>query len=392
MTDELVPGRELAALRALQSDKWRRFGPDVLPAHVAEMDYPVAAPIRAALAGRISRQDYGYPLPGGRDGGRLLAEAFAQRMADRFDWSPDPALVIPMGDLVQGLYACVLAFSDPGDGVIVLMPSYPKIREAVTANARRLLALTLRDDGERFAFDPAELEALASDRARLLIICNPHNPTGRVFSRAELRALGECAERHNLIVLVDEVHADLVYTGARHLSFAGLDPAFAVRSVTLNSATKSFNIPGLRCAVAAFGDRALLQRFSQRIPPRVLGDPNVFGLDATLAAWQDGQPWLAAVLTELEAARDRVVTVLRAAAPAIRIRAPEATYLAWLDCSGLELPVTASDYFLRAAGVALSPGQAFIPGGSACVRLNFATSPTLLEHILQRMLDALTRG
>jgi cystathionine beta-lyase len=225
-----------------------------------------------------------------------------------------------------------------------------------------------------------------------MIVCNPHNPTGRVFSPAELRTLGECAERHDLTVLVDEVHADLVYPGARHHAFAALDPAFAARSMTLNSAGKSFNIAGLRCAVAAFGSAALLRRFAARVPPRLLGDPNVVGMDATLAAWRDGQPWLDAVLAELAIARARVSATLGAGAPAIRLHAPQASYLAWLDCRALGLGLPAADFFLREAGVALSPGQAFMPGGEGWARLNFATSPSLLGAILARMSDAAARG
>jgi cystathionine beta-lyase len=381
--------RDVSALRGLHNEKWRRYGDDVLPAFIAEMDFAPADAVRQALEGRLARQDFGYPLPHGRHAGRVLAEAFAARMESKFAWHPDPAQVIVMGDLEQGLYGAVLAYTDPGDGVIVLTPGYPKISEAVNANQRRLLPLVLRDDGQRFVFDVDELERLAADRARMLILCNPHNPTGRVFSREELCAIGACAERHDLVVVADEIHADLVYPGRQHLPFASLHPDLAARTLTLNSASKSFNLPGLRCALGAFGSPALLQRFAARIPPRLLGDPNVFGLDATLAAWRDGQAWLDMVRAQLLRSRDHVVRRLQQAHSGIVLRAPEATYLAWLDCSALALPTSAAKYFLQHAKVALSPGKAFIDGGTAYVRLNFATSSDMLDLILDRMLNAL---
>lgn len=382
--------RELPLLQHLQNEKWRRYGPDVLPAFVAEMDFAIAEPIRHALAERVARQDFGYPLLDGKPAASLLCAAYVERMKKRFGWQPDPACVLPMGDLVQALYAAVVAFSAEGDGIIVLEPSYPKIREAVMANQRRLLPLTMRDNGQRLAFDPDELEQLAGS-ASMLILCNPHNPSGRVFSREELMQIGSVAERHGLIVVVDEVHADLVYPGAQHLPFAALDPALAARSLVLYSATKSFNIPGLRCAMAAFGATSLYQRFCQKLPPRLLGDPNVFGMDATLVAWSQGEPWFSAVLGQLQQNRDHLLQRVAADLPGVVMRQPQATYLAWLDCTALQLAEPAAQFFLRQARVALSPGEAFIGGGEAYVRFNFATSPQLVDQILQRMQTAIAQ-
>jgi cystathionine beta-lyase len=380
--------RDLADLSGLQSEKWRQYGEDVIPAFVAEMDFSIAEPIRQALTRRLQDQDFGYPLPEGRSANQRLADAYATRMHSRFGWTPDPSRVVCLGDLVQGLYATVLAFTEPGDGVIVLEPSYPRILSAVEANQRTLLPLRLRDNGQCLAFDPDELETLAAS-ARMLILCNPHNPSGRVFSREELLVIGACAERHDLIVVVDEVHADLVYDGHVHIAFSALSPALADRTVSLYSATKSFNLPGLRCAFAAFGSAALFERFSLRIPPRLLGDPNVFGMDATLAAWEHGDEWFSLVRSYLQRSRDHILKRVAAELPGISLYKPEATYLAWLDCSALEFERPAAEFFLKHARVALSPGRAFMRGGENWVRLNFATSTTLIDRILDQMASSL---
>jgi len=262
---------------------------------------------------------------------------------------------------------------------------------SVEANQRILLPLEMRDNGERMVFDADELDTLAA-RARMLILCNPHNPSGRVLDREELQVIAECAERHDLLVVVDEVHADLVYPGHEHIAFASLSPELAARTVTLYSATKSFNLPGLRCAFAAFGSAALFNRFSQHIPPRLLGDPNVFGMDATLAAWEQGDEWLTTVLAHLQRSRDHLVKRISTEMPGVRLYKPEATYLAWLDCRGLNLDVPAARYFLQQARVALSPGQAFLPGAEQFVRLNFAASSSLLDRIVDQMVSAVQHG
>jgi cystathionine beta-lyase len=229
-------------------------------------------------------------------------------------------------------------------------------------------------------------------RTRIFSLCNPQNPTGRVFTRDELIALSHFAEARNLIVISDEIHSDLVYPGHEHIPFASLSPEAAARTITLNSATKSFNIPGLRCAVIAFGSAALRDRFHKRIPPRLTGSANVVGADATVAAWTDGQPWLDAVLAHLLKARNRVTEVLAKEAPQIRFHAPEATYLTWLDCSRLELSAPAFQYFLNTAKIGFSAGETFDPACPQFVRFNFATSMPILDEMLDRFITATRRN
>jgi cysteine-S-conjugate beta-lyase len=377
-----------AELQSRRNAKWNQYAADVIPAFVADMDFAVAAPIQEAIERIVRDRDYGYPLRNGERADRLVANTFAARMKSRYGWEISPDLVLPVADLVQGTYAPILAFSDPGDGVVLQVPNYPPFRDAISTTERRLLALPMRDDGTRHVFDMAELAQLVDKRTRIFVLCNPQNPTGRVFSRDELLALGRFAVEHGLIVVSDEIHSDLIYPGHRHIPFASLGPEIAARTVTLNSATKSFNIPGLRCALIAFGNDELRKRFHQRIPPKLTGSANIVGVDATVAAWTQCQPWLDAVMGHLLKARNRVRDVLAAEAPEIRLHAPEATYLAWLDCRELKLSRSAFAFFLDKARIGFSAGETFDPDCAQFVRFNFGTSMPILDEILDRMVAA----
>jgi cystathionine beta-lyase len=373
-------------LRERRGAKWHHFPEDVLPAWVADMDFPVPEPVQAAIKAVVDRGDYGYPRRDGRD---RIQEAFSERMAERFGWEPDPDCVLPVADLVQAMTACLVAFSDEGEGVVVQTPVYPPFLATIDQTRRRRDSAPLLDTGERFVSDQRSLTACLHNDTRVVMLCNPHNPTGRVFEREELAAIGHLAVERDLVIVSDEIHCDLVYAGATYLPMAKLSHEIAARTVTLNSATKGFNIPGLRCGVMHFGSRGLLERFRARVPDRLLGGFNVVGHDATVAAWREGQPWLDQVLKLLLDNRDRVARWVEERAPAIRHHKPEATYLAWLDCAGLDLPMPPQEWFLERAKVGMNAGRDFGPEGESCVRLNFATSPEILEKILARLSAAL---
>ncbi|MBV9562245.1 MAG: PatB family C-S lyase [Bradyrhizobium sp.] len=391
VTDTIAFEMSREALRARRNAKWCQYEPDVLPAFVAEMDFAVAAPIQAAIERIVREGDYGYPRRNGQRAEWAVAGAFSTHMKARFDWDVAPELVLPLADLVQGTYAPIIAFSDPGDGVILQTPNYPPFRDTIETTERRLIALPMRDDGRRHVFDLDEIKPQLDARTRIFVLCNPQNPTGRVFSRDELMAIAKLAIERDLIVVSDEIHSDLIYPGRRHIPFASLGPEIAARTVTLNSATKSFNIPGLRCAIMAFGDKELLARFNKRIPSKMTGQGNIIGIDATVAAWTEGQPWLDAVMRHLLQARNRVADVLSAKVPEIHLHAPEATYLAWLDCRRLELSTSAFQFFHDHARIGFSAGETFDPDCPQFVRFNFATSMTILEEILDRFVGAVTQ-
>lgn len=375
-------------LRMRSNVKWGKYGADVLPAWVAEMDFAVAHPIQRTLERMVADHDYGYPDRGGNHGDGTLVEAFRNRMLSRFGWETDPALILPLSDLVQGTFSAILALTEPGDGVILQLPAYPPFHEAIKSTGRRLIPHRLESGAEGWGHAPASLDGKVDPTTRMFLLCNPQNPTGRAFTHAELAEIGRVAVERDLIIVSDEIHQDLVYEGAKHIPMAMMGPEIAARTITITSATKGFNIPGLRCGVMHFGSAALRERFHARFPARVLGSPGITGIDATVAAWNHGQPWLDAVLELLDTNRRRISDFMRDELPAIRTHMPEATYLGWLDCTRLNLPGTAYDFFHDKAKVAFSPGQAFDPEGQQFVRINFATSRRILDQILARMADA----
>jgi cysteine-S-conjugate beta-lyase len=375
----------VAELRARQGRKWRDYPDPVLPVWVADMDFRVAEPVRAAIQRLVDHSDYGYEQRLGEEG---VPGAFAARMRERFGWEVDPAHVEVISEVIQGKTVALMAFSQPGDGVVVQSPIYPPFLSTIGGTSRRLVDNPLRDDGTRFVIDFDHLRQVADAGTRVLMLCNPHNPTGRVFERDELLALAELAIERDLIIVSDEIHQDLVYPGHQHLPIASLGPEVAARTVTLTSATKGFNLAGLRCALIHFGSAALHERFSTALPHRLLGAVNVVGVDATVAAWRAGQPWLEAVLRRLAGNRDRLTRFLAAELPEIGYRPPEGTYLAWLDFRALDLPEQPFPYLLREAKIALAGGTAFGTNGDHRARLNFATTPEVLDQVLDRLATA----
>ncbi len=384
-------GLDLEWLRERPGKKWSAVDADVLPAWVADMDFPAPPPVRRALHALVEGADLGYPSWGD---GTPLREAFADRMHARFGWSPDPARVREIDDIIGGLQltlrlAGVDGGAGAGDGLVAVhTPCYPPFLDALSGFGRRLLPIPMVDDGAGWNFDLDRLDGeLRESGCRTLLLVNPQNPTGRVFTRAELGGLAELARRHDLLVIADEVHADLAHPPHRHIPFASLGADAAGRTVTLTSATKAFNLAGVRCAVAQVGPDRLLAAWDAQ-PVNLFGVPNLFGVAATLAAWRDGDRWLTDVLAHLGARRLQLADTLGRRLPAVRHHPPQAGYLAWIDCRDLGLGADPAAAFLSRGRVELSPGGHFGPGGDGHVRLNFATSAELLARILDRMCAA----
>ena len=272
-------------LRARRNRKWTRYGDEALPAWIADMDFKTASEILAALERLVAEEDFGYPDRDGDDPARAIAAAFARHELDVHGWRLDPELVRPLPDLIQATFTTVIAFTEPGDGVILPVPAYPPFRTAIEGSGRHLLESPMSVVGGRWCVDLENLRAL-SHHARMLMVCNPHNPTGRVLGRAELAPLADIARGEDLVLVSDEVHSELVYPGQSHIPMALMSSDIA--AVTITSATKSFNIAGLRCVVLHFGSSQLYDRFRSRFSDQALGAVNVFGVDATLAAWAKG--------------------------------------------------------------------------------------------------------
>jgi cystathionine beta-lyase len=376
---------DLDALQARRGAKWSRYGPGVLPAWVADMDFPLAPPVREALLAAVARDDLGYPAEGARSG---VPEVFAARAAARWGWQIEPASVLVLPDVMRGVQLCLECFTQPGDRVVVTTPIYPPFLKVVEGMGRVVAESALTPDQQ---IDLTGMAALfAQQRPRLVLLCNPHNPTGRVLSAAELSGIADLAITYGALLVSDEIHADLVFEG-HHVPVASLGPEVAATTVTLSSASKAFNVAGLRCAVAVTGRREL--REAMETATAHLHEPvGTLGVEATLAAWTpDGDGWLRALLAVLDENRRHVARRIAAEAPSVGYRVPEATYLAWLDCRSLGLGPNPASWFLKEARVALSPGPDFGVRGEGFARLNFATSPRLLDLVLDRVVEAVHR-
>jgi len=376
-----------AALRARLGAKWTKYGADVLPAWVADMDFTLPEAVRRAVAWSAEHSALGYDRPEDQTD---LFRAASQWIARRHGWEPDPASFAVLADLVQGMLVAIHGFSDPGDGVIVQGPIYPPFLTGIEVLGRRVVDNRLIDASGAGAIDLDGLRRLAADpRTKLMLLCNPHNPSGRVLRRDELEGIAAIAEACDLTVVSDEVWMDVVYPGHRHIPFATLGTQVAARTITLTSATKSFNLGGVRCAVAIFGSPSLRARFDA-LPARFRGGPNVLGIRATVAAWREGGVWFDAVMRQLDANRQTLAAFVRDRLPRVRYRTPEGTYLAWLDFEALGLDRTAAAYLLEHARVALNDGADFGRAGH-CARLNFATTPAILSEICERIARAVGR-
>ncbi|MGD0743366.1 MAG: PatB family C-S lyase [Acidimicrobiales bacterium] len=382
MSDEYELDRfERAQLEARQGEKWARDRAAAIPMWVADMDFPIAPPVRRVLEETISTGDLGYPVASLEPS---LASAFAAWERSRHGLDFDPVSVVVTTDVVQAIYFAIDALSDPGDGILTLTPAYPPYFGALDEKSRRLVAHDLAVIDGAYGFDVDALRALvATERPRLMLLCNPHNPTGRVFSRGELLELATIAIEADLVVISDEIHCDLVYPGSSHIPIASLGDEIAERTITLSSASKAFNLAGLRCAVAACGTAGLAARL-RATPKRQRGRANNLGILAAITAWQEGTPWLEAVVAHLAANRDKVTGVL-AGLDGVSCIPPEATYLAWLDLRGAGLGDDPAREIAASARVTLMSGTDFGAAGRGHARLNFATTTVVLDEALERL-------
>ncbi len=374
-------------LRRRTGKKWSAHPADVLPAWVADMDFPPADAIRDALAAAVHAGDLGY---GAVAGAQDLLDVFAARCGRRYGWPVAQARSEVICDVVQGLYLALQCFTRPGEGAAVLTPIYPPFLHAVAETGRRAVLHPLVLDGGVYRCDIEALDAAIDADTRILMLCSPHNPTGRAWRREELEAVAEVAARRDLVVVSDEIHADLVLDGSRHIPFASLAPEVEARTVTLMSASKAFNIAGLRCAVMVAGSETLHSRLLET-PRHLRGAVSTLGLLATRVAWEQGDQWLATACEYLRGNRDHLAGFLAERLPEIGFTPPQATYLAWLDCRALGLLEAPAAHLLEHARVALSEGSDFGTPGIGHVRLNFATSRAILAQILSRLEDSLAR-
>ncbi|WGI25839.1 PatB family C-S lyase [Halomonas alkaliantarctica] len=368
------------------SQKWHRYGDDVLPLWVADMDFRSPPAVIDALQARVAHGVYGYgEVPA------TLTETLCQWSARHYDWPIQPDWQQWLPGVVPALHLAALALTEPGDGVLTVAPIYPPFLEVAKRTGRlpqQAMLAAPSTPNEPWQLDIAALEAAITPRTRLLLWCQPHNPTGRVWRYEEIAALAELVERHDLWVVSDELHCDLLLNeGAQHRPLAAAFPQLAKRTITLWAPSKTFNLAGLTSACAVIPDPALRERFAAATKG-LLPDGNVLGLVAAEAAYRHGEPWRQELLSVLREHRETLQARV-AAWPGVRWSAPESTYLAWLDMRESGLGEAPQKMLLKEAGVALSDGAAF--GCPGFVRLNFGTTASQLEAALSRMDSLLKR-
>jgi cysteine-S-conjugate beta-lyase len=392
---------DLERVRTRPGTKWQRT-PGALAAWVADMDIAPAGIIRQRLFELIGRGDLGYPAwpknhlgAGHSSPGR---DAFVQWAESRYGWKiSDTGHLAEFCDVVQAIEVMLHLCTEPGDGVLLHTPAYPPMFAAIAAAGCELIEIPLLpgsvvSSDAVWESDLTHLETVldgpAGAKAKVLLLCHPHNPTGKVFRPEELTRLGEIAERHDLVIISDEIHADLEHVGARHRVMASMSEQIAARTVTIHSASKAFNLAGLRYALAHIGPAWLRDRLSA-LPSHLFGAPNIAGVTAAVAAWTEPEAllWLEQVRTHFAAQRHLLGDLLAEHLPEVVYHVPEATYLGWLDVRALGLGDDPSEFWRSPDRgdhrVDLSPGPDF--GRDGYVRLNFATSSAILTEIVTAM-------
>jgi cystathionine beta-lyase len=362
--------------------KWDRFaGRDVLPLWVADMDFSAPPAVLAALQERVAHGVFGYTHAPAE-----LVDVILARLWERYRWKVEADALVWLPGLVVGLNVVCRAVAGEGSEIVTMTPIYPPFLSAPGLSGSRLVTVSMVQDGQTWQIDFDALEAAITPATRLLLLCSPQNPTGRVFSADELARLADLCRRRDLVLCSDEIHCDLVLEpGRKHLPTASLDAEIAARTITLMAPSKTFNLPGLNCAFAIITDPDLRSRF-QRAMAGIVPYVNLFGYVGALAAYRDSADWHAALLDYLCGNRDLVAEAI-AAMPGLRSTPGEATYLTWIDARGTGLDDPAG--FFEQAGVGLSDGREF--GAPGFVRLNFGCPRSVLQEGLGRMRRALRR-
>lgn len=371
----------LASLRLRTSAKWRTYEPDVIPAWVAEMDFPLAEPITAALHEAIDRSDAGYRWIG------ELPDSLASFARATWGWDLNPDHVVVLPDVLTGVAQTILALTGLGEGVVVNTPVYPPFFTTVRDICGRELVDVplLRDTVGHYELD---LEGLAAAFVRpevtAYLLCSPHNPTGLTPSADTLAAIAELALIHGVAVIADEIHGPLAHPGTVHTPFLSVSSS-DLTAVSLISASKAWNIAGAKCAQVVAGSTRVMDIMSERVPLEVTYATGHFGVIASIAAYRDGGPWLEQVRAQIATNSHAVHEHVAASLPSIQYVPPTSSYLAWMDFSASGIAGDPSEFILERARVAVSAGPTFGAGGEGFIRLNLGTTPSILAEILARL-------
>lgn len=375
-----VKALPLAELRERSSEKWREYPADVLPLFVAETDFPLAPAISMALQRAVEIGDTGYVASR-----TPLAESFAAFAVRRYGWEPDPTRTRSTADVSMGIVEILRRVTQPGERVVVTPPVYPPFYDLVAEAGAEVERVPLRDTGTGWQLDLDGIRAAFDDGATAILLCNPHNPTGTVHDRESLSALAELADEFGVAVVSDEIHAPLAQPGTGFTPFLAVSDAAQRVGYAVVSASKAFNLAGLKCALMVAADEET-SAVLRGLPVEVEWRTGQFGLLAAVAAFsEESDPWLDGLLRTLDQNRVLLEDLLAARLPGARYRIPDAGYLAWIDLSALEWGENPARRILKDARVALHFGPAFGAEGAGHVRLNFGTSPEILTEAIERI-------
>jgi cysteine-S-conjugate beta-lyase len=369
--------------RGTDSIKWNRYGEDILPLWVADMDFRSPQPVIEALRDRVEHGVFGY----GADSPEVRT-VIQERLRALYGWETAPGDYLFTPGVVVALNLVARALAEPGEVILIQPPVYPPFFGIEKNSGRTIQQAPLSYDGD-YSIDFDAFERAITPQTRMFLLCNPHNPVGRVFTRGELERLAEICLRHDLLICSDEIHMDFIFDGRSHVPMAALSPEVAARTVTLFSPSKSYNIAGFHFAIVAASDPGIRERLRATGAGMIANHVGVLDLVAGLAAYRHGGEWFSQLLPYLQSNRDFLLGYVRDRLPGISAPVPEGSYLAWLDCREAGIEGSPADFFLREAKVALMDGVLFGEPGKGFVRLNFGCPRSLLEEALERMRAAM---
>ncbi len=376
---------EVVERKTTDSIKWQWYGNDIVPLWVADMDFVSPEPVIRALHERVDHRVFGYAWAGGE-----LVDVIRERLIRLYRWDVQAEHIVFVPGVVTGLNLAFQLYADPGDAVLVQPPVYSHFITDPIIRGRTLVDPPLIKNGDTYEIDFDAFEKAITDKTRIFVLCNPHNPVGRVFQKYELERLADICLRHNILICADEIHCDLLYPGHQHIPIATISREVADRTITFMSPSKTFNLAGLKCSFAVITNadlRKVWARGSEGLIPHI----NTFGLTAALAGFKDGQEWLDQCLSYLKDNRDFLAHYVSKKLPSLSMTRIEGTYLAWLDCRESGIEGTPYHFFLKESKVALNDGAQCGKGGEGFVRLNFACPKKTLTDALERMTDALEK-
>ena len=364
--------------------KWTDRAPEWIPAFVAEHDLGPFPAMRNRLREVVDLGGFGYHATIDH-----MIEAFCGWSTRRYGWTPDPALTVPNTSVIQGVWSCVEAFTEPTGAVILTPPIYFPFNTIGESTGRRTVDWRLIKDDNGWHYDLDGLAHLLADDPgiQMLLLCHPHNPTGRVLTTDQLTRIVELASEHDVVIVSDEIHADFTYPGATHVPLAAV-PGAASCTVTVTSGIKTFAMGGLRASVASFADEDMLVRY-RRIPEHLLGSPNRLGCEAAIVGWEEGDTWVDQLVALFDHHRHHLASRLADELPDVRMHVPQSTFLAWLDLSALGPGDRPGRWLRDRTGVDCKDGPLFGPGGEGHARLTFGTSTAMLDEIIDRLVSGI---